>query len=123
MATATASSTRRSFVRRIPPGTTVRRGKALREGLGPATVKEEAKEEAKARPAVARRVSGGREARAEVSGAPLAPAKGTVGREDRRRVALAGAGAPEWGRRARSGLWSAPCRSTPIATGSSTAMN
>lgn len=109
-----------------------RRAKAPREGLGPATVKEEMKDEVKVekgRPAAAHRVSGGRgasvgrEARAEVSGAPLAPAKGNVAREDRLRVALAGAGAPGWGRRARSGLWSAPCRSTPTATASSTATN
>ena len=104
-----------------------RRAKAPREALGPATVKEEMKDEAKvekARPAAARRASGGRKA----SVGPEARAEGNVAREDRqmedrRMVGLAAEGAPGWGRRARSVLWSVPCRSTPTATASSTAMN
>ena len=100
-----------------------RRAKALREDLGPAEVKEEVKE-AKARPAVARRASVGPEA----SVVREARAEGNVVRvgrllEDRRRVGLAAEGAPGWGRRARSALWSVPCRSTPTATASSTATN
>jgi len=106
------------------------RAKAPREGLGPATVKKEVKEEVKderARPAAARRASVGLEA-SVVLEARLEARVGNVARvdrllEDRRRVGLAGDGAQGWGRRARSGLWSAPCRSTPTATASSTAMN
>ena len=104
-----------------------RRAKAPREDLGPATVKEEAKEEAKeekARPAAARRVSADREASVGLE----ARAERNVARvdrqmEDRRVVGLAAEGAPGWGRRARSVLWSVPCRSTPTATASSTARN
>jgi len=126
MATATASSTKRSFARRIP-GSMGRRAKAPREDLGPAEVKREVKDEAKderVRPAVARRASVGLEA----SVVREARAEGNVARvgrllEDRRRVGLAAEGAPGWGRRARSGLWSVPCRSTPTATASSTATN
>jgi hypothetical protein len=122
METATASSTKKSFARRISPGSMGRRAKALREDLGPAEVKEEVKE-AKARPAVARRASVGPEASVVREGR----AEGNVARvdrllEDRRRVGLA-EGAPGWGRRARSALWSVPCRSTPTATASSTATN
>ena len=99
-----------------------RRAKAPREDLGPEEVKKEVKPEVKpevkARPVAARRVSGVRGGQAEASGAPVARQP-----EDRRRVALAGDGAQGWDRRARSGLWNAPCRSTPTATGSSTAMN
>jgi hypothetical protein len=110
-----------------------RRAKAPREDLGPAEVKKEVKKEAKverARPAVARRASGGLEASVvrEANVVREARAEGSVARvdrlpEDRRRVGLAADGAPGWGRRARSVLWSVPCRSTPTATASSTATN
>ena len=105
-----------------------RRAKAPREDLGPAEVQKEVKPEVKpvvkARPEAARRVSGVRGASVGLE----AQAEGNVARvdrqmEDRRMVGLAAEGAPGWGRRARSGLWNAPCRSTPTATGSSTAMN
>ena len=104
-----------------------RRAKALREGLGPPEVKKEVKKEVKderARPVAARRASVGleasvvREARVEASVARVDRLL-----EDRRRVGLAADGAPGWGRRARSVLWSVPCRSTPTATASSTATN
>jgi hypothetical protein len=77
----------------------------------------------KARPAAARRVSGVRGDRVEENVDQEAPAKANVAREDRRRVAQAVAGARGWGRRVRSVLWNAPCRSTPTATASSIGMN
>jgi hypothetical protein len=97
--------------------------KAPREDLSPAEVKKEVKVET-ARPAAARRASGSREA----SVGPDARVEANVVRVDRllvdrRRVGLAADGAPGWGRRARSVLWSVPCRSTPTATASSTATN
>ena len=108
-----------------------RRAKALREGLGPPEVKKEVKKEVKdevkderARPVAARRASVGleasvvREARVEASAARVDRLL-----EDRRRAGLAGDGVQGWVRRARSGLWSVPCRSTPTATANSTATN
>jgi hypothetical protein len=86
-------------------------------------VKKEVKVE-KARPAAARRASVGPEA-SVVRQARVEANVVRVDRllEDRRRVGLAADGAPGWGRRARSVLWSVPCRSTPTATASSTATN
>lgn len=104
-----------------------RQGKAPREG-GPAAARPESGgRESGGRESVGRE-SGARGAQVEMSVAPVAPAKGSVARVnrplvDRLRVGLAGDEAQTWGRRARSGLWSAPCRLTPTATASSIATN
>ena len=100
----------------VPP-----EGKAEGKAGGKAGGKAEGKEGAKAPPAAAHRVSVGRGARAE--GSVDRVDRVVRHREDRRRVDLAVAGAQEWAPPARSGLWSAPCRSTLTATASSIATN
>ncbi len=96
-------------------------GKAEGKAEGKAGGKARGKAEAKARPAAVRQVSVGRGARAE--GSVDRVDRVVRHREDRRRVDLAVAGAQGWAPPARSGLWSAPCRSTLTATASSIATN